>query len=138
MALPQKPPETNAQQLLIDALPEKSSVVADLASTLAKLTTEGSGNIRSVDTKGSKGIKPWPEVIKGQRAATAILSTKNNDLLKGVKPSDEKEAQAALAAIKEGVYNLGLAAETQDRAGGVAAQVSALRALDRLGTLEVR
>lgn len=63
MALPSKPPETNAQALLINALPEKSPIMLDLATSLAKLTTEGSGNIRSIDTKGSKGMKPWPEVV---------------------------------------------------------------------------
>lgn len=137
-ALPQTAPEVNPQKLLINALPNKNPTLLDLASSLAKMTTEGSGNIRSIDSKGFKGIKPWPEVIKAQRAAAGVLGGRSKDLLAGVKPGNEQAAQAALESLKQSVEELGATAEMQDRFGAVEAQVKALKALDRLGTLEVR
>ena len=137
-ALPQTAPEVNPQKLLINALPNKNPTLADLAFSLAKMTTEGSGNIRSIDAKGFKGIKPWPEVVKAQRAAAGVLGGRSKDLLAGVKPGNEQAAQAALESLKQSVEELGAAAEVQDRFGAVDAQVKALKALDRLGTLEVR
>ena len=139
VALPQTAPEVNPQKLLIDALPNpKNPALVDMASSLAKITTEGSGNIRSIDAKGFKGIKPWPEVLKAQRSAAGLLGGRSKDLLVGVKPGNEQAAQAALESLKQSVDELGAAAEGQDRFAAVNAQVKALKALDRLGTLEVR
>lgn len=139
VALPQTAPEVNPQKLLIDALPNpKNPALVDMASSLAKITTEGSGNIRSIDAKGFKGIKPWPEVLKAQRSAAGLLGGRSKDLLVGVKPGNEQVAQAALESLKQSVDELGAAAEGQDRFAAVNAQVKALKALDRLGTLEVR
>lgn len=98
---------------------------------------EGGGNIRSVDAKGFKGIKPWPEVLKAQRAAAGFLGGRSKDLLVGVKAEKEQEAQAALDLLKKSVDELGAAAEAQDRFAAVSAQIHALKALDRIGTLEV-
>lgn len=137
-ALPQTAPEVNPQKLLINALPTKNQALLDLASSLARITTEGSGNIRSIDAKGFKGVKPWPEVVKAQRAAAGLLAGRSKDLLAGAKPANEKSAQAALESLKQSVEELGNAAEAQDRYAAVNAQVKALKALDRLGTLEVR
>lgn len=129
-ALPQKPPETNAQMLLIDALPNKNPVLVEMASSLAKITTEGSGNIRSIDSKGFKGIKPWPDVQRAARGASGLISGRPKDLLKGVKPADEKAAQAVLADLNVRVDALGAAADAQNRAGAVQAQVQALLRLE--------
>lgn len=138
LALPAKAPETNAQAILFEALPSKSPALQSLESALAPLTTEGSGNIRSVDAKGTKGIKPWAEVLKAQRAASAVVNSKASDLLAGVKPADKAEADATYAALTASLKELGDAAEQQDRAAAVHAQVTALRAVDRLGALEVK
>jgi peptidylprolyl isomerase len=122
--------------LLIEALPNKNAVLTDLASSLSKITTEGSGNIRSIDSKGSKGIKPWPEVSKAARGAQGILSGRSKELLAGVKSGNEDAAQAELATLKASVDALGAAAEVQDRPTAVQAQVKALKALDKIGSLE--
>lgn len=96
-----------------------------------------SGNIRSIDAKGFKGIKPWPEVIKAQRAAASLVAGRSKDLLVGVKPGNEQAAQAALKALQVSIDELGAAADVQDRFAAVTAQIGALKSLDRLGTLEV-
>lgn len=96
------------------------------------------GNIRSIDAKGFKGIKPWPEVVKAQRFAAGMLAGRSKDLLVGVTSGNEQAAQAALESLRQSVDELGAAAEGQDRFAAVNAQVKALKALDRLGTLEVR
>eukprot|EP00624_Nannochloropsis_granulata_P002588 evm.model.NODE_23018_length_16096_cov_20.172651.2 len=80
--------------LLIEALPNKNPLVLDMASSLSKITTEGSGNIRSIDAKGSKGIKPWPEVQRAARSASGTIAGRGKDLIKGA--TDEKAAQAVL------------------------------------------
>lgn len=123
--------------LLIDALPNKNPILVDMASSLAKVTTEGSGNIRSIDAKGFKGIKPWPEVQRAARGASGLISGRSKDLLKGVKPADEKAAQAVLADLNVRVDALGAAADAQDRAAAVQSQVQALLRLEQLGNLEV-
>jgi prephenate dehydrogenase len=107
------------------------------AARLHFTNRNSSGNIRSVDAKGFKGIKPWPEVTKAQRAAAGLVAGRSKDLLAGVKPGNEQAAQAALESLRKSVDELGAAAETQDRFGAVTAQIRALKALDRLGTLEV-
>lgn len=88
-------------------------------------------------------IHPSPSIcyhsqLKAQRAATALLSSKGKDLLAGVKASDAKEAEAILESVRTKVSELGAAVEAEDRQAAVKAQVTALRSLDRLGTLEVR
>lgn len=134
-ALPQKAPETNAQMLLIDALPKKNPVLLDMASSLAKVTTEGSGNIRSIDSKGSKGIKPWPEIQKAARSASGTIAGRGKELIKGA--TDEKAAQAVLTDLNVRIDQLGAAADAQNREAAVTAQVQALLRLEQLGTLQV-
>lgn len=134
-ALPQKAPETNAQMLLIEALPNKNPLVLDMASSLSKITTEGSGNIRSIDAKGSKGIKPWPEVQRAARSASGTIAGRAKDLIKGA--TDEKAAQAVLNDLNIRIDQLGAAADAQDREAAVTAQVQAMLRLEQLGTLQV-
>lgn len=175
-ALPQKAPETNAQMLLIEALPNKNPLVLDMASSLSKITTgmfsffppslppyielptkysvfrtclrlphgsasnfihhtEGSGNIRSIDAKGSKGIKPWPEVQRAARSASGTIAGRGKDLIKGA--TDEKAAQAVLNDLNIRIDQLGAAADAQDREAAVTAQIQAMIRLEQLGTLQV-
>jgi len=134
-ALPQKAPETNAQMLLIEALPTKNPLVLDMASSLSKITTEGSGNIRSIDAKGSKGIKPWPEVQRAARSASGTIAGRGKDLIKGA--TDEKAAQTVLADLNIRIDQLGAAADAQDREAAVTAQIQAMLRLEQLGTLQV-
>lgn len=134
-ALPQKAPETNAQMLLIEALPNKNPLVLDMATSLSKITTEGSGNIRSIDAKGSKGIKPWPEVQRAARSASGTIAGRGKDLIKGA--TDEKAAQTVLADLNIRIDQLGAAADAQDREAAVTAQIQAMLRLEQLGTLQV-
>jgi hypothetical protein len=73
-ALPQKPPESNAQVILLEALPRpQTDSIQALGAELGKMTSEGSGNIRSVDQKGMKGVRGWDTVLRQVRVTASAL-----------------------------------------------------------------
>jgi len=127
-ALPQKPPESNAQIILMEALPDASAPAKELAAILGKITTEGSGNIRSVDAKGQKGIKPWDVITKAHKAAEAYLANNEDKMIAAVQPKFKGEAGALVAALRADLADLGAAAARRE----------ALDRLDELGTMMVK
>jgi hypothetical protein len=74
-ALPQKPPESNAQVILLEALPRpQTDSIQALGAELGRMTSEGSGNIRSVDQKGMKGVRGWDTVLRQVRSVASALN----------------------------------------------------------------
>ena len=81
-ALPQKPPESNAQVILLEALPRpQTDSIQALGAELGRMTSEGSGNIRSVDQKGMKGVRGWDTVLRQVRTRVAPCTQSQHPLL---------------------------------------------------------
>mmetsp|Transcript_37378 Transcript_37378/g.49241 ORF Transcript_37378/g.49241 Transcript_37378/m.49241 type:complete len:433 (+) Transcript_37378:120-1418(+) len=134
-ALPQRPPESNAQIILLESLPSSSSAAKELGTILGKITTEGSGNIRSVDSKGQKGLKPWADVAKAQKASEAYLSNKAEAIINSVQPKYKEEATQLIAEIKSDLADLNAALAKENKDKAVQAQVNALDRINYLGTM---
>ena len=143
-ALPQRPPESNAQAILLEAIPNPPGssssssssgsgsglqLVKTIGLELSKMTSEGSGNIRSVDAKGQKGVKGWAEATKIYRNVESKLNQKDvqTRILKEANGGEE-----IYEDLKKKVANLGLEISNQDREATVANQIDALRDLDKL------
>eukprot|EP00850_Spirogloea_muscicola_P023973 SM000414S15657 [mRNA] locus=s414:17200:28773:- [translate_table: standard] len=141
-ALPQAPPVLNAQVLLLDALPERSSPIAAVEAALREITTESSGNIRSAgDKKGTKGIRPWQascSAVSTSKATGVVQGSAFRELLNTAASPKKAAAASAAGELKEALGRLASAAQSQDSLVAIEAQQDALLALDALGSATVR
>jgi len=135
MRLPSKPPETNAQAILLQAVPVTSSSAKDAGLVLASITTEGGGNIRSSggEVRASKGLKSWKYIQANTSKARDILNKETD--LKSVDDGDRQIAQERLLDAKNALDKLRAAAEKQKSAEVVKNQIAALQALDEVASL---
>ncbi|KAG5192256.1 hypothetical protein JKP88DRAFT_271193 [Tribonema minus] len=138
-ALPQKPPESNAQVILLEALPQsQTAAIQALGAELGKMTSEGSGNIRSVDAKGFKGVRSWDTVLKQERAVDGLLGMKEGEILASVGAGNQAQAKKLLEGIRADIAAIDAAAKKESRPAVVEAQVAALSKVDRLGVMMLK
>lgn len=150
--LPPAPPTTNAQVILLDALPlptRTAAAVAAVARPLGGVTTASSGNIRSSggEVQAAGGLKPPDAIAAAARSAAAALPAAEAALTAAVAGGGAAadadgpavaRVREALATVRSGVRSMETAAAAgrgpRLRPAVVAAQESALAALDVAAT----
>ncbi|GAB0489064.1 hypothetical protein MMPV_000280 [Pyropia vietnamensis] len=145
--LPPAPPTTNAQVILLDALPlptRTAAAVAAVSRPLGGVTTASSGNIRSSggEVQAAGGLKPPDAIAAAARSAAAALPAAEAALTAAVGKDPDAPAvarvRAALDTVRSGVRSMEAAAAAgrgpRLRPAVLAAQESALSALDVAAT----
>eukprot|EP00741_Cyanophora_paradoxa_P019553 tig00021127_g18875.t1 len=127
--------ENNAQVILINALPVRSGAIDALARELGSMTTEGSGNVRSLAFKGRKGIAANVEEAAGR--AAGIVAQKRGEMLAAVPEARRPDAEKTLDEMARLAASLKDAAERRDAGDIVEAQEALFLAADRLGSMMV-
>lgn len=138
MRLPSRPPETNAQAILLRATPGTTgSWTGEVGSNLASITTEGGGNIRSSggEVRSSKGLKSWKYITATVANVQKALDRPDTELLASIPSDDVPTATSRLAEIRASVKNVAVAAEKKKSLEVVKNQYVALRGIDDLASL---
>mmetsp|Transcript_20799 Transcript_20799/g.84688 ORF Transcript_20799/g.84688 Transcript_20799/m.84688 type:complete len:341 (+) Transcript_20799:3228-4250(+) len=135
MRLPSKPPETNAQAILLEAVPNCPAWLREAGLSVSSVTTEGGGNIRSSggEVRSSKGLKSWPYIEKS--TAKALDKLGGAGLLGSLDGKDRDTAEARLEDAKKALRAMKASAEKKKSADVISNQIIGLRAMDDIASI---